>query len=66
MRQKYIDWQAKVEECGLDSGWATLIRLAVDGLWFSEMHQYGPPSLQQREWIIGKIRELVDEQAAGR
>jgi len=63
MRQKYTEWQSKVENCGLDPNWATLIRLAVDGLWFSEMHQYDPPDLQRRDWLIKKIRELVDEQA---
>lgn len=64
MRQKYVDWQTKAENCGLDPDWATLIRLTVDGLWFSEMHRYGPPSLQRREWIIGKIRELVSQSAS--
>ncbi|MFK7801626.1 MAG: TetR family transcriptional regulator [Anaerolineae bacterium] len=63
MRQKYVDWQVQVENCGLDPNWATLIRLTVDGLWFSEMHQYGPPDLQRRDWMIKKIQELVDEQA---
>lgn len=63
MRQKYVDWQTKTENCGLDQNWATLIRLTVDGLWFSEMHQYGPPSLDRREWIIEKVQELVDELA---
>lgn len=63
MRQQYIAWQNKAENCGLDPNWATLIRLTVDGLWFSEMHQYGPPDLERRNWIINKIQELVDEQA---
>ncbi len=61
MRQKYIDWQDKVENCGLDPNWAMLIRLTVDGLWFSEMHQYGPPNTQQRDWLITQIMELVDQ-----
>ncbi len=61
MRQKYINWQDKVENCGLDPNWALLIRLTVDGLWFSEMHQYGPPDLNQRKWLISKIMELVDQ-----
>lgn len=61
MRQKYINWQQKVEDCGLDPNWALLIRLTVDGLWFSEMHQYGPPQAGRREWIVNKIMELVDD-----
>ena len=61
MRQKYINWQEKVEDCGIDPNWAMLIRLAVDGLWFAEMHQYGAPNIDRRDWLVHKIMELVDQ-----
>ena len=64
MRQKYINWQEKVENCGLDPNWALLIRLTVDGLWFSQMHQYGPPNQTQQDWLVQKIMELVDSPVA--
>jgi len=61
MRDKYIDWQQHIEECGLDPAWATLIRLTVDGLWFAEMHRYAPPGQDRREEIIKLILDLTYE-----
>ena len=59
MRQKYALWQQKVENCGLDPDWATLVRLSVDGLWFAEMHRYAPPRAKQRDAIIAHIMQLT-------
>ncbi|MCP4416416.1 MAG: TetR/AcrR family transcriptional regulator [Chloroflexi bacterium] len=59
MRQKYINWQQQVENCDLDPTLATLVRLAVDGLWFSEMHRYAPPDLECREQIIQLIMNMT-------
>ena len=61
MRQKYARWQAEVDNCGLDPNWASLIRLAVDGLWFSEMHQYAPPPPARREQIVAFIQQLTQD-----
>ena len=58
MRQKYVNWQGKVEQSGLDSTRATLVRLAVDGLWFTEMHQYAPLEPQRRAEIVEMILQL--------
>ena len=59
MRDKYIGWQNKVENCGLDPKWATLMRIAVDGLWFVEMHRYAPPDKERREEIVEMILNLT-------
>jgi AcrR family transcriptional regulator len=59
MRQKYVIWQWQVENCDLDPTLATLIRLAVDGLWFSEMHRYAPPDLERREGIVQLIMNMT-------
>lgn len=64
MRQKYVDWQEQVENCGIEPNWAMFLRLTVDGLWFSEMHQYGPPNQAQRDWVVSKIFDLVGQQGA--
>jgi len=61
MRSKYVDWQQHIEDCGLDPGWATLIRLTVDGLWFAEMHRYAPPDEARREEIVKLILDLTYE-----
>ncbi|MDZ4672179.1 MAG: TetR/AcrR family transcriptional regulator [Phototrophicales bacterium] len=36
VREKYIDWQARAE-ASIDPALATIIRLAADGLWFTEL-----------------------------
>jgi hypothetical protein len=64
MRQKYDNWQEKVEQSDLDPGWATVVRLAVDGLWFTEMHQYAPLDPQRRAEIVEMILQLTRSDAA--
>ncbi len=59
MRKKYIKWQKEVDQCGLDPALATLVRLAVDGLWFAEMHRYAPPDAERREKIIELILNMT-------
>ena len=59
MREKYAGWQEKVENSGLDPVTATLIRLAVDGLWFAELHRYAPPDPARREQIVSLILEMT-------
>ena len=59
MRQKYIDWQEKVDESGLIPAQASLVRFAVDGLWHAEMHGYAPPDEERRAQIIDLILELT-------
>ena len=59
MRKKYIGWQKNINQCGLDLDWAMVLRFAVDGLWFSEMHQYAPPQPEQREKIVDIILKLT-------
>ena len=59
MRRKYVDWQRRIEASRLDPTWATLVRFAVDGLWFAEMHKYAPPDEARRQKIIELILSLT-------
>ncbi|MGD2159358.1 MAG: TetR/AcrR family transcriptional regulator [Anaerolineales bacterium] len=59
MREKYVNWQKNIENCGLDPTLATLVRIAVDGLWFAEMHRYAPPDLKRREKILKRILDMT-------
>ncbi len=59
MRRKYVDWQRRIEASRLDPTWATLVRFAVDGLWFAEMHKYAPPNETRRQEIIELIMSLT-------
>ena len=65
MRRKYVDWQRRIESSRLDPTWATLVRLAVDGLWFAEMHKYAPPAEGRRQEIIELILSLTRMPATG-
>lgn len=60
MRQKYVAWQKAIDQTGLEPDWAMLLRFAVDGLWFAEMHQYAAPRPQQREKILNMILDLTN------
>ena len=60
MREKYVRWQSQVEQSGLDPVWATMLRFAVDGLWFSEMHRYAPPDPKRREAVVNLILQLTE------
>lgn len=59
MREKYINWQKRIDRCKIDSDWAMLLRFATDGLWFVEMHRYAPPSPDQRKKIVQMIVEMA-------
>jgi len=59
MRRKYVDWQRRIEASRLDPTWATLVRFAVDGFWFAEMHKYAPPNDEMRQEIIALIFSLT-------
>jgi len=61
MRQRYHGWQKQIENCGLDPALATLVRLTIDGLWFSEMYQYAPPEADRRKQIVDLIFKLMDQ-----
>jgi AcrR family transcriptional regulator len=59
MREKYVNWQDQINQSGLDPDWAILLRFAVDGLWFAEMHRYAPPNPEQRGIIVEMILKLT-------
>ncbi|MBL6966161.1 MAG: TetR family transcriptional regulator [Anaerolineales bacterium] len=61
MRDKYFAWQKRIDACRLDSDWAMLVRFAVDGLWFAEMHRYAPPDIERRDRIVAMILDLTHE-----
>ncbi|KAA3656710.1 MAG: TetR/AcrR family transcriptional regulator [Chloroflexi bacterium] len=58
LQRKFADWQQQIEASLPDPTWATLLRFAVDGLWFAEMHKYAPPEQDQRQKIVELIMSL--------
>ncbi len=60
MRRSYAEWQQQVEASGLDPAVALLVRLAVDGFWFTEMYQYAPLTVAQRTAVLDEILRLTE------
>ncbi|WP_430788504.1 TetR family transcriptional regulator [Virgibacillus flavescens] len=50
LQETYAGWQERIQHDGLDEVQATILRLAVDGLWLSEIFGLGTidPKLRQR------------------
>ena len=61
MQEKYDTWQQKVEDSGIDPVIATLFRLTIDGLWFTEIYQYAPPSEKRRQDILKVLEKLIED-----
>jgi AcrR family transcriptional regulator len=70
VKARYEEWQQRVEHDGLSPTLATIIRLAVDGLWFAELLQLAPPTGELREDVVqtllGLARQVGREQGEHR
>ncbi|MCR8632074.1 hypothetical protein [Paenibacillus radicis (ex Xue et al. 2023)] len=47
---------------GLDPVRSTMIRLAIDGLWFAEMFGLAPPKGELRQKIIDGLKANLEEE----
>lgn len=52
LQEAYAEWQARIENDGLDKVQATILRLAVDGLWFSEIFGLAPLESDFRQQVL--------------
>ena len=57
----FARWQERVSADGLDPGFAAIIRLASDGLWFADMFNAAPPRGTFRQSILEMLLSLIDE-----
>ena len=58
-RQSYKTRQALIEQDGVDPVLANIIRLAVDGLWFSELLAFAPPREPLRAQLMERLLSLT-------
>lgn len=65
IRRCYREWQERLEEDGLDPAVATLLRLAADGLWFSELFGLAPPGGTLRAEVYRRMLELASGGSGG-
>lgn len=59
LREAYARWQKQVEEDGIDPVLATIVRLAADGLWFTEMLGLSNFSQEQRGNVLEGLKQLA-------
>ena len=61
MRQRYVVWQQHISKDGLDPAMAMLIRMVVDGLWFTQLYQYSPPDAALRAKVFELLATLTGQ-----
>lgn len=59
LRNEYSIWQRNAENDGIDPVNSTIVRLAVDGLWYSEMFGLGKLDDELRQQVIEKLIEMT-------
>lgn len=60
LRQHYAEWQARLDAALPDRALATVIRLALDGLWVSELFGLAPITDERRSEVLDKLLALVE------
>lgn len=55
VRGQYEEWQKQIENDGVDPVKATILRLAVDGLWYAELFRLAPPDPEMRRKIRDEL-----------
>lgn len=64
-RQAYESRQALIEQDGVDVVTANIIRLAGDGIWFSELLGLAPPEEQLKTQIMERLLSLTISNRSG-
>jgi AcrR family transcriptional regulator len=59
LRQSFDQWQHQVEADGLDPALATVLRLAADGLWLSELFGLAPLPASLRARVGNELERLA-------
>jgi AcrR family transcriptional regulator len=56
---RFVRWQGRVEQDGIDPAIATIVRLAADGLWLAEAFQLAPPTGELRDAVMRELRRMT-------
>lgn len=59
VRERFAQWQLQVEADGLPPEQATILRLAVDGLWLADLFGLAPPSGPQRAALVQSLLDMT-------
>ncbi|MCP3777647.1 TetR/AcrR family transcriptional regulator [Paenibacillus sp. MZ03-122A] len=61
LQDEYENIQNKIENDELDPVRSTIVRLAIDGLWFAEMFGLAPPNEEMRQKMMGELKTYIKE-----
>ncbi|WP_342416055.1 TetR/AcrR family transcriptional regulator [Paenibacillus sp. FSL R10-2782] len=64
LQDEYANIQNKIENDELDPVRSTMVRLAIDGLWFAEMFGLAPPNEELRKKIMEELKTYIKEHFA--
>jgi AcrR family transcriptional regulator len=64
LQEQYARWQAQAEADGVDPALATVIRLALDGLWMADLFGLAPPEGALREQVIATLERMASSKNA--
>jgi AcrR family transcriptional regulator len=67
LRERFRVWQEAIEGDGIDATRATIIRLAVDGLWLADLLGIWSPSGTLRDQVFRELMQLsrgIDQKAS--
>ncbi|MBM3465050.1 MAG: TetR family transcriptional regulator [Armatimonadetes bacterium] len=58
LRERAMGWQRSAVGDGVDEVTATIIRLAVDGLWFADLFNLAPPDTSLRDRVRQALHDM--------
>ncbi|MEC0235721.1 TetR/AcrR family transcriptional regulator [Paenibacillus kribbensis] len=61
LQDEYANIQNKIENDELDPVRSTIVRLAMDGLWFAEMFGLAPPNGEMRQKMMEELKTYIKE-----
>ncbi|UOQ42898.1 TetR/AcrR family transcriptional regulator [Halobacillus salinarum] len=61
IRQAYKNWQHEIENDGLDPVKATIIRLAIDGIWLSELFDIYQIEEDKKDKVYSTLKSWAEE-----
>jgi AcrR family transcriptional regulator len=59
LQQHFALWQEQAVHDGLSPALATLLRLAIDGLWFADLFQLAPPEGELRKEVLQLLHTMA-------
>jgi AcrR family transcriptional regulator len=59
LQQHFALWQEQAVHDGLSPALATILRLAIDGLWFADLFQLAPPEGELRKEVLQLLHTMA-------